>query len=71
MEPDTSRPVRTYRADEHFEVADRIQHPSFGLGVVEASEEGKVTVWFSAGRKKLAQASGAPKLERPPPIQWD
>lgn len=71
VEPDLQRAIRTYRANEHFEVADRVQHPSFGLGVVEESTDGKVTVWFPTGRKKLAQAAPAPKLERPPPIEWD
>lgn len=71
VEPDLQRAIRNYRADEHFEVADRVHHPTFGLGVVEESAEGKVTVWFQSGRKKLAQAAPAPKLERPPPIQWD
>jgi hypothetical protein len=71
VEPDYKRDIRTYRANEHFEVADRIQHPTFGLGVVEESEAGKITIWFPNGRKKLAQAAPPPKLERPPPIQWD
>jgi len=71
VEPDYKRDIRTYRADEQFEVADRVQHPTFGLGVVEESEAGKITAWFPGGRKRLAQASPAPKLERPPPIVWD
>ncbi len=71
VDPDYKRDIRNYRADEHFEVADRVQHPTFGLGVVEESAPGKVTVWFPSGRKKLAQAAPAPKLERPPPIEWD
>jgi predicted nucleic acid-binding Zn ribbon protein len=71
VEPDTSREVRAYRADEHFEVADRVQHPTFGLGVVETSEPGKITVWFPGGRKRLVQADPTPMLERPPPLEWD
>lgn len=71
VEPDLKRAIRTYRADEHFEVAERVQHPTFGLGVVEVSEAGKITIWFPSGRKRLAQAAPAPKLERPPPIVWD
>ncbi len=71
VDPDYKRDIRTYRANEHFEVADRIQHPTFGLGVVEESDDGKITIWFPNGRKRLAQAAPAPKLERPPPIQWD
>jgi len=71
VEPDYKRNVRAYRADEHFDVADRVNHPTFGLGVVEKSEAGKITAWFPGGRKRLAQAAPPPKLERPPPIQWD
>lgn len=67
---DLSRPVRPYRASEHFEVGERIEHPSFGQGVVEIAEPGKITVFFASGRRVLAQAKGAPtgKLERPKPF---
>src|SRR3954469_17901792 len=49
------RPVQTYRASGRFEVSDRIDHPSFGQGVVEISEPGKVTVFFATGRRVLVQ----------------
>src|SRR5450432_3252749 len=38
---DLAKPVRTYRASERFEVGERVEHPSFGQGVVEISESGK------------------------------
>ena len=68
---DLSRPVRSYRASESFEVGDRVEHPSFGQGVVEAAEPGKITVFFGTGRRVLAQAKAAApagKLERPKPF---
>jgi len=68
---DLSKPVRTYKASEQFEVAERIDHPTFGQGVVELSEPGKVTVFFAVGRKILVQARAAPAsggLARPRPF---
>ena len=68
---DLARPPRTYRAADHFDVGDRVEHPSFGQGVVELSEPGKITVFFGAGRRVLAQAKEAPTsggLERPKPF---
>src|SRR6185503_3697998 len=35
---DLSRPTRPYRASEQFEVGERIEHPTFGQGVIELSE---------------------------------
>ncbi len=68
---DLSRAIRRYSALERFAVGDRIDHPTFGQGVVEASPEpGKVTVFFAVGRKVLVQAKdGASNaLERPKPF---
>jgi hypothetical protein len=67
---DLSREVRTYKASDHYEPADRIEHPTFGQGTVEVSEPGKVTVFFATGRKVLAQAKGDPGkgLSRPRPF---
>jgi hypothetical protein len=68
---DLSRPARPYRASEKFEVGDRVDHPSFGQGVIEISEPGKITVFFGTGRRILAQAKeDAVKagLERPKPF---
>lgn len=53
---DLSKPSRPYRASERFEVGERIDHPSFGQGVVEVAEPGKVTVFFATGRRVLAQS---------------
>ena len=70
---DLSRAVKTYRASEKFTVGDRVDHPSFGQGVVEVSEPGKVTVFFATGRRVLVQSKdGAPGggggLSRPKPF---
>lgn len=68
---DLTKPVRKYAASLRFEVAERVEHPMFGQGVVEASEPGKVTLFFATGRRVLVQskegASGG-KLERPKPF---
>ena len=68
---DLTKPVRSYRASEKFEVGERVEHPSFGQGVVEAAEPGKVTVFFGTGRRVLAQAKEAASsggLSRPKPF---
>ena len=69
---DLTKPVRTYRASERFEVGERVDHPSFGQGVVEAAEPGKVTVFFGTGRRVLVQskegATGGGGLTRPKPF---
>ncbi len=63
---DLTLPVRTYKASEEFAPGERLEHPTFGQGVVEVCEPGKVTVFFATGRKVLAAAKGAPgKLHRP------
>ncbi|MEO8553765.1 MAG: hypothetical protein ABI678_27520, partial [Kofleriaceae bacterium] len=51
-------------------VGERVDHPSFGQGVVEVSESGKATVFFATGRRVLVQAKIAAKndLERPKPF---
>ncbi|HET9623141.1 MAG TPA: hypothetical protein VFP84_17330 [Kofleriaceae bacterium] len=69
---DLSKPSTPYRASESFEVGARIDHPSFGQGVVEIAEPGKITVFFASGRRVLAQAkagaSGGGGLTRPKPF---
>lgn len=68
---DLTRPVRRYGASEQFEIGERVEHPSFGQGVVEVSEPGKATVFFATGRRVLAQAKSAPAsggLTRPKPF---
>ena len=67
---DLSKPSRPYRASELFEVGQRIEHPSFGTGVIELAEPGKITVFFASGRRVLVQAKTGPAggLERPKPF---
>jgi hypothetical protein len=69
---DPTKPVRPYRATETFDVAERVDHPSFGQGVVEIAESGKITVFFATGRRVLVQAKAAVVsgrgLERPKPF---
>lgn len=67
---DLTKPTRSYRASEQFEVGERLDHPTFGQGVVEISEPGKVTVFFSVGRRVLAQAraQATAQLARPKPF---
>jgi hypothetical protein len=69
---DLNRPPRTYRVTEKFEVGDRVEHPSFGQGVVETVDGQKMTVFFASGRKVLVHAKGeaAPSsgLTRPKPF---
>jgi hypothetical protein len=67
---DLSKPTRPYRASEQFEMGERIEHPSFGQGVVEIAESGKITVFFASGRRVLVQAKAAVTggLSRPKPF---
>ena len=70
---DLSKAVRTYKASEKFVVGERVEHPTFGTGVVETAELGKMTVFFAVGRKVLVQAKGdgaaASGLARPKPFE--
>src|ERR1041384_3649988 len=67
---DLSKATKPYRASEHYEVGERIEHPSFGQGVIEIAEPGKITVFFASGRRVLVQAKTAapPGLARPKPF---
>jgi hypothetical protein len=67
---DLTKPTRAYRASEAFEVGERIEHPSFGQGVIEIAEPGKITVFFASGRRVLVQAKTAASsgLSRPKPF---
>jgi hypothetical protein len=71
---DLTKPARPYRASERFEVGERVDHPSFGQGVVEIAEPGKATVFFATGRRVLAQskegAIGGGGLTRPKPFDY-
>jgi hypothetical protein len=68
---DLSKPVRPYGASLKFEVGERVEHPSFGQGVIEQAEPGKITVFFASGRRVLAHSKDGVsqgKLERPKPF---
>ena len=68
---DLTKPTRTYSPREKFVVGDRVEHPNFGAGVVEACPEpGKMTVFFASGRKVLVhEKTPSPGvLTRPPPF---
>jgi hypothetical protein len=63
--PDLSRPPRAYRTGEIFEPGDRVEHPTFGTGVVQSSPgPGKVAIMFADGPRLLAQAKPASQLSR-------
>jgi len=54
LAPDPARPPRAYRPAERYAPADRIEHPRFGLGVVErVIGPGKIQVFFADGQKVL------------------
>jgi len=56
---DTSRPRRDFRPNDTYEVGDRMVHPNFGEGVVQATRGArKVEVLFEAGTKLLVQGHG-------------
>jgi hypothetical protein len=60
VEADPSRPARQYRPSDCYEQGDRLVHPSFGEGIVQAvSGPKKVLVLFAAGEKTLVQARGS------------
>jgi hypothetical protein len=67
---DLTKPSRPYRASEKFEVGERVDHPSFGQGVIEIVELGKVTVFFASGRRVLAQSKegASSSITRPKPF---
>ena len=66
-----NRPTRRYAPAEKFEVGDRMEHPSFGQGIVElAAEPGKVTVFFPSGRRLLVhdRQAARPSLPKAAPV---
>jgi hypothetical protein len=63
---DPSKPARVYRATESFGPGERVEHPSFGIGVVAGSPgAGKVDVVFPSGTRVLACAKATSTLARP------
>ena len=64
---DMSKPPRVYKPNETYTPGERMTHPSFGTGIVEALPgPGKVQVFFPGGRRVLAIAKAASTLEKPP-----
>jgi hypothetical protein len=56
VEPDLSRPIRPYQTSDTYAVGDRIDHRSFGTGVIErVMSPSKVQVYFPDGQKMLLQ----------------
>jgi len=53
VEPDLSRPVRSYGPHETYRPGDRVQHPTLGLGVVQRALPGKVEVQFENTTSRL------------------
>lgn len=69
--PDLARPVRPYAVGETYAVADRVEHPTLGTGVVEiVADGGKISVRFGDEVRVLVHARTvvAPGLQRPPRI---
>jgi hypothetical protein len=70
---DLTKPVRQYAASLKYNVGERVEHPSFGQGVIEQAEPGKITVFFASGRRVLVQSkegttTGGGGLSRPKPF---
>ncbi|HEY4055233.1 MAG TPA: hypothetical protein VGM39_01450 [Kofleriaceae bacterium] len=65
IEIDDSKPISDYSASVMFAVGDQVKHPSFGTGLVEATDVGKVTIAFRSGRRVLAQSKTSNNLARP------
>jgi hypothetical protein len=60
IEADPSRPSRRYLASDSYAQGDRMVHPSFGEGVVQAiTGPTKVQVLFASGEKTLVHARKA------------
>jgi hypothetical protein len=67
IEADMSKPPRVYKPNETYQPGERMTHPSFGTGIVEALPgPGKVQVFFPGGRRVLAIAKAASTLSKPP-----
>jgi len=67
VEPDLSRPVRTYSVSETFERGERIDHKTLGQGVVQGiAGNGKINVLFGELKKVLVHGRPAPAGVAPP-----
>lgn len=59
VEADLSKPPRSFSARETYAPGDRLMHPNFGEGVVQAiTGPSKIEVLFEAGVKVLVHARG-------------
>jgi hypothetical protein len=64
---DLTKPIRPYTPRDIFAAGDRIDHPTFGIGVVEdVAAPGKINVFFPQGHKVLAQAKPESTMAAPP-----
>ena len=48
--------TRRYAPDVAFAIGDAVEHPKFGVGVVTAVQEGRGTILFETGERKLVTA---------------
>jgi hypothetical protein len=63
---DPGKPPRPYAPKDLYAPGERVDHPSFGTGVVTGSPgPGKVEIAFPAGMRVLACAKAASTLSRP------
>lgn len=61
VEPDLSRPVRGYKIHDAYSAGDRIEHPTLGLGVVQAvAGPTKIEVLFDGEKKVLVHDRPSP-----------
>lgn len=72
VEPDLSRPVRSYNVNDLFERGERIEHKTLGLGVVQGiAGNGKISVLFGERKSVLvhgrAPSAGASAASAPAP----
>jgi hypothetical protein len=59
VEADPSRPRRAFSPQDSYQVGDRLVHPTFGEGVVQAIlGASKLEVLFDSGPKRLVQGRG-------------
>ena len=69
VDADPTRPVMPYAVSHKFEIADRLQHPQFGIGVVQRIDDGKCDVLFESGLRTLVHAKSASSgLGKPKPF---
>jgi hypothetical protein len=67
---DLDKAPRNYAASERYAIGERVEHPTFGQGVVEVLEVGKMTVFFAVGRKVLVCGKAeSTTLSRPKPFE--